>query len=285
MKYRKYLIFVMLLFIFSINKIYAETCYYQVSGQNSLKYDADTGKFKIDDSNGSDVKWYQFAKKGEKLKNFNNDFNDSATLFTVGTGINVKAIPSGTCPEVIVYRSFSNSEAVFGFTNGSEASTFANASKQLSRQRLFSGEEMMQVSSLNRSYITEDQYENNLIENKRVFSTTANPNANYNPSGIETSDRAMSCEELFDKGVIDLINEILKYPRYIVPIIILALGSLDLFKAVVAGKEDEMRKAQKTFIKRIIIGVCVFLVPALINAIMWLANIAWQGLGYSTCNL
>ena len=112
-----------------------------------------------------------------------------------------------------------------------------------------------------------------------------NTNPNYGGSGVETSNGTMSCSELFDQSVIDLINQILRYPRYIVPGIILALGTLDLFKAVIAGKEDEMKKAQRTFIKRVIIGVCVFLVPVIINAIIWLANIAWQGLGYTTCNL
>ena len=119
--------------------------------------------------------------------------------------------------------------------------------------------------------------------NKKVTSTS--PNDNYTVDGVTTSDEQLSFEELFDPSIMELINDVLKYPRFIVPIIIIVLGTLDFFKAVMAGKEDEMKKAQKTFIKRVIIGVLVFLVPVLINAIMWLANIAWEGLGYSTCNL
>ena len=84
--------------------------------------------------------------------------------------------------------------------------------------------------------------------------------------------------------MIEIINDILKYPRYIVPALVLVLGTVDFFKAVVAQKEDEMKKAQMTFIKRVIIGVAVFLVPVFINAIIWLANLAWKGLGYTTCN-
>ena len=106
----------------------------------------------------------------------------------------------------------------------------------------------------------------------------------YNTTGVNTSDKQMSCEELFDPSIIELVNDVLKYPRYIVPLLIIVLGTIDFFKAVMASKEDEMKKAQKTFIKRLIIGVCVFMVPLLINAIMWLANIAWEGLGYTTCN-
>lgn len=81
-----------------------------------------------------------------------------------------------------------------------------------------------------------------------------------------------------------LINEILEYPRIIVPILVIALGILDLAKAVIAGKEDEMKKAQSTFIKRVIIGVAFFLIPVFINIIMWLADIVWDGM-YPTCGL
>jgi hypothetical protein len=51
-----------------------------------------------------------------------------------------------------------------------------------------------------------------------------------------------------------------------------------------ASKEDEMKKAQKTFIKRVIIGVAFFFIPALVNILMWLANIVWNGM-YPTCGL
>ena len=285
MKYNKYLVFIMLLFIFSINRVYAETCYYQITGNNSLEYNSDTGKFKIKESAGEQVRWYEFAKKGEKLKNFDKDFNDNETILAVGTGMTVKAIPSGTCPAEIVYRRFTNSEAVFGFANHTDAFNFAYASKQLSRQRMFGlgEEEHMQVDTISR--VTEEEYNNGLIKSIKRNGQKFNTNPNYGGSGVETSNGTMSCSELFDQSVIDLINQILRYPRYIVPGIILALGTLDLFKAVIAGKEDEMKKAQRTFIKRVIIGVCVFLVPVIINAIIWLANIAWQGLGYTTCNL
>ncbi len=81
-----------------------------------------------------------------------------------------------------------------------------------------------------------------------------------------------------------LINEILQYPKIIVPILVIGLGTLDLVKAVIAGKEDDMRKAQKTFVKRLLIGVAFFLLPVLVNIIMWLANVVWNG-AYTTCGL
>ena len=79
-----------------------------------------------------------------------------------------------------------------------------------------------------------------------------------------------------------LLNDILKYVRIIVPILIVLLGSFDFGRAMLSGKEDEMKKAQITFIKRIVAGVVIFFIPALVNVIMWIANNIWS---YTTCEL
>ena len=45
-----------------------------------------------------------------------------------------------------------------------------------------------------------------------------------------------------------------------VPILLIILGMLDLGKAVTAQKEDEIKKGQSLFIKRLIAAILVFLV-------------------------
>lgn len=105
----------------------------------------------------------------------------------------------------------------------------------------------------------------------------------YNNNNNNNSQNTVTCDQLIDQSVRDLLNDVLKYPKYIVPIIIILLGTIDMFKAVTAGKEDEMSKALKTLIKRIIIGILIFLVPVFLNVIIWLANLAWEGLGFTTC--
>ena len=52
-----------------------------------------------------------------------------------------------------------------------------------------------------------------------------------------------------------------------VPIIIVLLGTIDLGKAVMAGKDDEIKSAQKMFVKRIIYGVAVFFVVWVVRAV------------------
>ena len=45
-----------------------------------------------------------------------------------------------------------------------------------------------------------------------------------------------------------------------VPIVLVVFGMLDLFKGLSAQKEDEIKKGQQTFIKRLIAAAIVFLV-------------------------
>ncbi len=59
-------------------------------------------------------------------------------------------------------------------------------------------------------------------------------------------------------GVVPLIQAVI-----IVALIVLLI--IDLGKAVMAGKEDEIKSAQKLAIKRVVYAVIVFLVPFLVQ--------------------
>lgn len=52
-----------------------------------------------------------------------------------------------------------------------------------------------------------------------------------------------------------------------IPIILIVFGMLDLGKAVMAGKEEEMKKAQSALIKRCIYAVAVFFVVTIVTLI------------------
>jgi len=60
-----------------------------------------------------------------------------------------------------------------------------------------------------------------------------------------------------------------------VPILLIVYGMIDLGKAVIASKEDEVKKATKAFTKRFIYAVCVFLVVWLVQFVLsTVSNIA-----------
>lgn len=85
------------------------------------------------------------------------------------------------------------------------------------------------------------------------------------------------CESLFgdpndDESIGHLINTAMSYIRWAVPVLIIVFGTIDMFKAVISSNEDEMRKAQKSFMKRVIAGVVVFFVPIFVNLLMNIAD-------------
>jgi len=57
-----------------------------------------------------------------------------------------------------------------------------------------------------------------------------------------------------------------------VPIILVIFGSIDLVKAVGAQKEDEIKKGQQIFIKRLVAALLVFFVVALVKLVTSVAS-------------
>lgn len=53
-----------------------------------------------------------------------------------------------------------------------------------------------------------------------------------------------------------------------VPILLVVLGSLDLMKSVAAQKEDEIKKGQKVFIRRLAVAAVIFFVIAIVKLLV-----------------
>ena len=58
----------------------------------------------------------------------------------------------------------------------------------------------------------------------------------------------------------DITKRLYDAAMIVTPIILVIMGTVDLVKGVMTGKEDEMKKSRETFIKRLIVGLLVFLV-------------------------
>lgn len=56
--------------------------------------------------------------------------------------------------------------------------------------------------------------------------------------------------------------------KIITPVIIIITGMIDVVKAVTSQKEDDMKKAQKKLINRLIAGAVVFLVYAIVEVVI-----------------
>jgi len=90
--------------------------------------------------------------------------------------------------------------------------------------------------------------------------------------------------------IMKFIGTVLKFIQIIVPIILIVMGSIDFVKATMGGKDDEIKKCQSTFIKRLIAAVLVFLIPLIVGVLLSVLNVTKSScltcvLNTSTCNM
>ena len=74
----------------------------------------------------------------------------------------------------------------------------------------------------------------------------------------------VNCVEIAD-SIVNIFKFLIGLIKIGVPILLVIWGSWDLGKAVMAQKDDEIKNAQKLFIKKLIIAILVFLVPTFIG--------------------
>ena len=56
--------------------------------------------------------------------------------------------------------------------------------------------------------------------------------------------------------------------KWIIPIVLILFGAIDLGKAVIASKEDEMKKAQGVLIKRVVYAAVIFFLFTIVQFVM-----------------
>lgn len=89
--------------------------------------------------------------------------------------------------------------------------------------------------------------------------------------------KMVECTEASLYRVFVIVRFILTIIQWVAPIILIIIGSIDMVKAIIAGKEDEIKKHQQTLIKRLISAVIIFLIPLLVSIIMgWVGNEDWK---------
>ena len=72
--------------------------------------------------------------------------------------------------------------------------------------------------------------------------------------------------------VITLLKNVVRLLQWLIPMGLIIFGMLDLGKAVISSKEDEMKKATSTLIKRVIYAIAVFLVVTIVSFAMGLVG-------------
>ena len=67
-----------------------------------------------------------------------------------------------------------------------------------------------------------------------------------------------------------------------VPVLLVIFGMMDLGKAVMSSKEDEIKKAQTTFLKRLMVAAFVFFVITIVQFLVGILDNAGKKDGQST---
>ena len=78
------------------------------------------------------------------------------------------------------------------------------------------------------------------------------------------------CEEILPGIILDTkipntVHTIIVVIKIAVPVLLVIFGMLDLFKGIIAQKEDEIKKGQQMFIKRLILGALIFFVIVIVK--------------------
>lgn len=77
----------------------------------------------------------------------------------------------------------------------------------------------------------------------------------------------LECPEGLDTIITFIKNGLVPLLQIGIPIILIVYGMLDLGKAVIAGKDDEIKKNQQLLIKRAISAVAVFFVVTIVTLV------------------
>ena len=70
--------------------------------------------------------------------------------------------------------------------------------------------------------------------------------------------------------------------KIIIPLLIIIFGMIDLGKAVVASKDDEIKKAIKQLAFRAVAGIIIFFIPTLVRVVFGLIS-GFDSANYEIC--
>lgn len=242
-----YLLAVLILFIFPIKNVYAETyfCSYtfnqgKLNGTAKFELNSDTGEMSsakatlyIDgstsniDLGSNNVKnWNSKNGTGYSAKDYYNE-NLRCTSHMMITS------NEGKAPYEIVFYS------------DSAVTTY-------------NGKTLQEYKAANSPEYWADSYLNE--------TNVPRPTDDY---GDET------CEGIFSAEVLDFIQDIFNIIKIIAPILVMVLSSLDFIKAIAMQDKDAHKKAFTNLIKRLILAASLFFLPIIINLLLDLVNNSW----------
>lgn len=178
---------------------------------------------------------------------YNNAKRDAGYWYSYGLPYVVSA---NTCPERL-------------FRKGSSYYFSSASDEQVIESKLVSGytEMTCQVASdtPTQERVTKPEY-NPPTVNTNIIKPLKSNSKNYSCGNGYITD--------IPSGIVRVINVFYVILQILVPIALVILGILDLTKAVTSQKEDEIKRGQQTFVKRMIAAVIIFFVFILVKLVV-----------------
>lgn len=178
---------------------------------------------------------------------------------------------NGTCPKYIIYDAtkpaiknsviggtyyftdttdgFDSSKRHLLFVNSGDGSSIGTTTQNTYR---YQGDPFIGVKSMN-SYT--------------LSPTSSNTSTTYYEKEIMCKNFEF-CKTYGVLKTFEISGKIINIIKIIVPILIIIFGSIDFAKVVISHDADELNKSISSFVRKLILGVVVFLIPTIINSII-----------------
>ncbi len=230
MKNLKYLLLAFILCFISINQVSAATCNYKVSGGTS----------------NFSISYTIFCHNGKTPLCDIIDVSDSSVKVNI---ITTKASFSSGCPTLYVdtneYNAANSALSISVYEKKSDCKS--NCSAITGTSVGFGG-------------------------NRGDTSSTGTSEGFGGNRGDTSNTDSTDLEKTFCTGpvlgVFTTLGRIFRIIEILVPVIIITFGVIDFSKAVLASKDDEIKKSAKSLIRRVIAGVLIFFIPTIIGFIV-----------------
>lgn len=92
---------------------------------------------------------------------------------------------------------------------------------------------------------------------------------------LKSEMKSTNCKELLGDDLVEILQSLVDIVKVAVPILLIALGTLDFGKAIFSSDDNEMKKAQSKFMKRLLAAAAIFLVPSLLGVLLNLGHSIW----------
>ncbi len=83
----------------------------------------------------------------------------------------------------------------------------------------------------------------------------------------------LKCDSIFSGKFGKILDQIFNIIKFLIPILIAGFAIMDFIKALASQNQDDLKKAGNKLIKRLIIGIFIFLLPTVIEFLLKIAGI------------